>query len=165
MIEVEILPVVGKAVWPTFAPHHYLSSKYAGHRAFLAVLADGTPVAFTSSMSFPHAKIRHGRREHRTVVLPDFQGLGLGVRLSEWLGEWHLAQEHRFYSRTTHPRMGAYRDASPLWRPTGGNGRAQRAPGATTSKSDWVVDVSRIAFSHEYVGRHSEEVVVTETLR
>jgi hypothetical protein len=27
----------------------------------------------------------------------------------------------RFYSRTAHPRFGAYRESSPLWRPTRAN--------------------------------------------
>ncbi len=159
-MNIDILPVKGKEVWPLFAPHHYLTGKYAGHRAFLAVLEDGTPVAFTSSISFPHAKVKHGRREHRTVVLPDFQGLGLGVRLSEWLGEWHLRQGHRFYSRTTHPRMGAYREASPLWRATAGSGKQQGASKMTKDAGSGVggafnADTTRIAFSHEYVGRQA----------
>lgn len=157
-LKLNIFPVVGKQVWPIFAPHHYLTEKYAGHRAFLATLPDGTPVAFTSSISFPHAQIKYGRREHRTVVLPDFQGLGLGVRLSEWLGEWHLQQGHRFYSRTTHPRLGAYRDSSPLWRATGGNRKAQSSAslqgrGQGREGGSWAVDLSRVAYSHEYVGQ------------
>lgn len=157
-LELGIFPVHAKAVWPMFAPHHYLTGKYAGHRAFIAVLADGSPVAFTSSISFPHAKVKHGRREHRTVVLPDFQGLGIGVRLAEWLAEWHLEQGHRFYSRTTHPRMGAYREASPLWRATAGSGKRQNASQMTKDAGSGVggafnADITRVAFSHEYVGR------------
>jgi GNAT superfamily N-acetyltransferase len=164
-LELDIYPVNGRAVWHLFAPHHYLTQSYAGHRAFLAVTEDGEPVAFASSISFPHKHIKNARRSHRTVVLPDYQGLGLGGRLSDWLGAWHLAQGHRFYSRTTHPRMGAYRDASPLWRATAGSGKRQtpshfkKAPRGATHGGEWHVDLSRIAYSHEYVGQNLDSAV------
>lgn len=156
LLTLHILPVGnGRAVWPVFAPHHYLTSAYHGHKALLAVLDDGTPVAFASSMSFPHKYIKHGRREHRTVVLPDFQGLGVGIRLSEFLGDWHIAQGHRFYSRTSHPRMAMYREASPLWRRTSKPGAVQSLPGKSSSTS-WVPDQKRFTYAHEYLGRHAE---------
>lgn len=165
-MNIEILPVIGKEVWPLFAPHHYLTGSLnpKGPKCFLAVLPDGAPVAFTSSISFPHATIKGGRREHRTVVLPDFQGFGLGARLSDWLAEWHIRQGHRFYSRTTHPRLGAYREASPLWRATSGSRRpqhaqklvARRSSGGVTARGEWKTDLNRLAFSHEYVGRSAE---------
>ncbi len=162
-MNIDILPVKGKEVWPLFAPHHYLTGKYAGHRAFLAVLEDGTAVAFASSISGipkPAYGIHHVRREHRTVVLPDFQGLGLGARLSEWLGAWHIRQGHRFYSRTAHPRLGAHRDLSPLWRPTAMNRKQQGGrldynsdayKGEGITGGGWE-RITRPAYSHEYVG-------------
>lgn len=153
-----VLPVDGKRAWPLFAPHHYLTQKYSGHRAFMAVLDDGSPVAFTSMLAAPSGHFRRGWREHRTVVLPDFQGLGLGARVSDWLGEYvlsaHTAGEGRFFSRTMHPRLGAYREASPLWRGTSHNRKPQR--GSELGRAKGLGQVSRVSFAHEYIGHRLE---------
>lgn len=152
----DIVKVNGRKVWPYFAPHHYLTAKFAGHHAFLAVLPDGEPVAFTSIVSFPHGRIKRGWREHRTVVLPDFQGLGIGARLSDWMGEWVVCSKGgRFFSKTSHPRLGAYRDASPYWRATSSNRKTPKPHEvqAQAKNFGWVADTSRDCFSHEYIGR------------
>lgn len=137
-----------RLIWPLFAPHHYLRDDLSnGARCWVGVL-DDHPIAFTSSIRMPHKNIEKGWREHRTVVLPDYQGLGFGMRLSEWLGEYHIAEGERLYSRTTHPRIGEARNASPLWRNTGKNLR-QRQPWWKNADQG---DAVRIAYSHEYVG-------------
>lgn len=154
-LDLVVTPVAGRKVWPYFAPHHYLSEKYTGHRAWVLSLADdGTLVAFGSAMAQPSGHFRNGWREHRTVVLPDFQGLGLGPRVSEVIGEILLADGKRFFSRTMHPRMGAYREASPLWRATSKNRTTQHASttSRTTGFGTWRDD-GRPAFAHEYLGR------------
>lgn len=154
-LKLRILPVNGRKVWPYFAPHHYLTEKYSGHRAWIAVLEDGTLVGFVSIIAFPNAYIKKAWREHRTVTLPDFQGLGIGPRLSDWAGEYVRSEMGgRFFSRTSHPRMGAYRESSALWRPTTKN-KTRRKPSEIreerADKVKWLSD-SRLTFAHEYVG-------------
>lgn len=152
----DVVKVNGRKVWPYFAPHHYLTAKFAGHHAFMAVLPTGEPVAFASIVSFPHGHIKRGWREHRTVVLPDFQGLGIGARLSDWMGEWVLTvKQGRFFSKTSHPRFGAFRDASPYWRATSSNRKTPKAHEiqAQAKNFGWVADTTRQCFSHEYIGR------------
>lgn len=153
-MNLNIYPVIGKKVWPLFAPHHYLTGDFSGMWTFLAVLPETeSPVALTSSRVLPHHIIKQGRREHRTVVLHDFQGLGIGARLSDRLGEWHLRQGHRLYSRTSHPRLGAYREVSPLWRATGENRKPTRPPSkGSTLVGGKSLSQSRNMFAHEYVG-------------
>jgi hypothetical protein len=63
-------------------------------------------------------KGHRARREHRTVTLPDFQGVGIGNALSTliaslWTGLGYLAR-----STTTHPALTASRQRSPHWRMT-----------------------------------------------
>ncbi len=140
----------GKKLWGMFAPYHYLRSDYFGHGALVAILDDKL-VGFTSFISFPSGTIEQpARRGHRTVILPDYQGMGIGVKLSDFLGEYCLVQGFRFFSKTSHPRMGAYRDQSPLWKPTSKNG-VMRSDGGGVSRSRW--EVRRVAsYSHEFVG-------------
>lgn len=141
-----------RAIWSLFAPHHYMSDNYAGHEAFVALLNDETLVGFTSYTTMPGFKPPQPvKREHRTVVLPDYQGMGLGVRLSEWLGEYLLDSGYRFYSKTSHPRMGEYRNASPLWR----GARMNAKEGYKMKDKVWKVK-STPAYSHEYIGNNVE---------
>ena len=105
-----------RRAWSLFRGHHYLSRDINDSAQCFVATWNGNPVAFTSYMHFPHATARNIKREHRTVVLPDFQGVGIGNRLSDWLGGWLVSQGWRFRSVTSHPSMIAYRSRSLLWR-------------------------------------------------
>ncbi len=153
-IELDILPCAASA-WPVFASHHYLSASLnASARCWLAVW-DGRLVGFASSLPFPNGNMKNAWREHRTVVLPDYQGLGIGVRLSDAVANVFVAAGCRYFSKTVHPRMGAYREASPLWRPTSKNRKARGdySPKHKTKEDGHKMQhAGRVAFSHEFVG-------------
>lgn len=104
-----------REAWRAFREHHYLNtSLHQGSRCFVATWK-GRWVAFTGAISFPHAHVK-AWREHRTVCLPDFQGVGIGNALSEHVAARHRALGLRYYSTTTHPAMIRHRARSPLWR-------------------------------------------------
>jgi hypothetical protein len=103
------------SAWPLFAPHHYLTAAInTSAQCWIATL-NSTPVAFTSWIHFfgsgPPTK-----REHRTVCLPDYQGIGIGNRLSATIASMWTALNFRATSTTTHPGMTAARQRSPLWK-------------------------------------------------
>lgn len=140
--------------WPLFAVHHYLTADIQkASRCYLAVW-DDKPVAFTSVMPLPHGMIQDAWRGHRTVVLPQYQGLGIGPRLSDAIGTLYRQQGCRYFSRTAHPRLGAYRDNNPDWRPTAMNHKVMDEPGLKSKvhRRVWKIDKERICFSHEYIG-------------
>lgn len=153
-INVDLLPCSAEA-WPLFRPHHYLSEKINhSARCWLAIWRD-VPVGFVAAIAFPNAHFKNAWRGHRTVVLPDFQGLGIGMRISDAVGELMLAEGRRYFSKTAHPRMGAYRDNSPLWRPTSKNRRDRQdyKSGRKTKELAYKhLHADRLAWSHEYVG-------------
>jgi GNAT superfamily N-acetyltransferase len=150
VLEIKVSLCNGRKLWPIFAPFHYLRSDYHGHGALLATI-DEQVVGFASYISFPSGTISQpSRREHRTVIIPDFQGMGIGVKLSDFLGEFCLKEGFRFFSKTTHPRMGEYREKSDLWKATSKN-RLQRNDTKTQFKRNW--EIRTVAsYSHEYVG-------------
>ncbi len=114
-IELEVLRVDGGKVWPLFKPHHYLSGSLSkSARCFLATIG-GRPAAFGAVGHFPHATAP-GWQEHRFVVLPDFQGVGVGNRLSEYLGSLFRATGKPYRGLTSHPAYIQHRLRSPLWR-------------------------------------------------
>merc|ERR1712151_66342 len=54
-------------------------------------------------------------REHRTVVVPSFQGIGVGSLLCDTVAYICSQLGYVFFSATVHPQYGAYRDRSPFW--------------------------------------------------
>lgn len=150
------------STWGLFAPYHYLSHRINPASKCYVATWEGKLVGFSAVLPFPSA-IKHAWRGHRTVVFPKFQGMGIGVRLSDAMGEILKANGKRYFSRTAHPRMGQYRQNSPLWKPTTKN-LVYRTDNRGTIresmryKKGTVVptedrDIRRVCYSHEYIGQ------------
>jgi hypothetical protein len=104
-----------RSTWKLFERHHYLTGIL--HRSAQCFLArfENRPAAFCAVLPFPHP-VRPGWREHRTVCLPDFQGVGIGTALSEFVASLFVAAGKPYFSTTSHPAMIAHRANSPLWK-------------------------------------------------
>jgi GNAT superfamily N-acetyltransferase len=120
----EVLPCSPEA-WATFRHHHYLDSNINRSARCWVATWGGVLVGFASALAFPNRSLRNAWRGHRTVILPDYQGLGLGVRLSDAIGEMFVGNGCRYFSKTSHHRMGEYRERSPLWKGTTTNKRSR----------------------------------------
>jgi Fe-S cluster assembly ATPase SufC/GNAT superfamily N-acetyltransferase len=135
--------------WPLFRPHHYLSHDLNPSAVcFLAAWRD-RPVAFSSWLPFVGRGIAT-RREHRTVTLPDYQGVGIGFALSSFCASLWKALGYRATSTTTHPAFIAARRRSELWRLT-------RAPSLADGRSRGFERTlrhaaTRLTAGFEYVG-------------
>lgn len=115
-VKLEICRVKYEA-WERFKHHHYLTQQLNKAAKCYGVYADNQMVAFTAILPFPHPHLKNAWRESRTVVLPEFQGLGIGVRLGDYFGSLIKAQGGRYYSKTIHPALIAYRNSKKdLWR-------------------------------------------------
>jgi ABC-type lipoprotein export system ATPase subunit len=103
------------SAWPLFRGHHYLTADISkAARCFVAEW-NGKPVAFTSYLHHPHGQVANLKRAHRTVCLPDFQGVGIGNALNEAVAEYVIKQGFQFRSTTSHPAMIEHRLRSPKW--------------------------------------------------
>ena len=78
------------SLWQVFREHHYLNSKLgAGIRCYVGVY-QGRPVGF---IAVAHRRMKSNYYlVSRLVVLPDFQGIGIGKRLLNFIAE-HYAKE------------------------------------------------------------------------
>lgn len=129
-VELRVHPVDHSA-WRVFARHHYLSGQlHKAARCFGGFVGDEC-VAFTSYLHYPHPRTKTIKMGHRLVVLPDWQGLGIGGRLDDWLGQHLYEQGLRYRNTVAHPAMIAYYARSPRWRDVTG-GRKELT---TTSKN------------------------------
>ena len=142
-------------LWHIFRKHHYLSASYNKAANAFAAEIEGKIVGMCSILRFPNGAFKNAWREHRTVVLPEFQGMGVGTRLSETVAALVISRGGRFFSKTSHPAFGIHRDKSPLWRPTSKNHmkRTDYNPQRKTKESGHKMKhAHRVCYSHEYVG-------------
>lgn len=139
--------------WPLFKPHHYMSGEInSSARCFVATWRD-QPVGFTSWMHFPHPRVKNGKRAHRLVVLPDYQGIGIGNALAAWSGAHLKAAGCRFYLATGHPALIRHCHASPLWRTTNlGHANPIRSKTHAAKTSRATSAAARLTGSFEYIG-------------
>jgi energy-coupling factor transporter ATP-binding protein EcfA2 len=108
---------VGREWWSVFGRHHYLSHSISSGATCYLGEVDGRPAAFTAVIHQP-SKTFDAFREHRTVCLPDFRGVGIGNAMSELVAGMYAAAGHRYRSVTSHPAMIAHRLRSRNWRCT-----------------------------------------------
>jgi hypothetical protein len=107
---------VDKSVWPQFASYHYLTSRLSPSAVCIGGFIGDRCVAFTSATRFVHPRAKNIYQAHRTVVLPDYQGLNLGGVMSDWLGVALWQRGWRMHATIAHPALIAYRRRSPRWR-------------------------------------------------
>jgi ABC-type ATPase involved in cell division len=145
--------------WAIFSDHHYLSADInKSAHCWILVNENNTICGFGSVIAFPSRDLRNAWRGHRTVILPDFQGIGLGSRLSDAIAKMFYDNGCRYFSKTAHPKLGDHRERSDLWKPTSTNRVSRKnsydnmkGKGAYTS-FDYKAHAHRICYSHEYIG-------------
>lgn len=102
-IQLKVRRVDAKAYWPLFKRHHYLDAKlHPAARCYVA-FAEGAPVALCATLS--NAGHKGKRRISRLVVLPDYQGLGIGLRLLERIASLEASAGWDMSIRTSHPAL------------------------------------------------------------
>ena len=138
-----------RATWRLFAKHHYLTASLPGGYYFAACIGD-RPIAFCAVAAMfgkPDC-----RRLSRTVVLPDFQGIGIGSRLSDTIAAMVAADGKRCYATTGHPAMVAYRRASPNWRVKKVYKHGRKRSGISAEKRGLDTRTARARVGFEWVG-------------
>ncbi|MCI0703587.1 MAG: GNAT family N-acetyltransferase [Planctomycetia bacterium] len=151
-IELEVARVEAEA-WNLFKHHHYLDISLNKTAKCFIALWRGRPVAFASAIHTPHRKSFW--REHRTVCLPDFQGVGIGNALSEFVAGVMKCLGKPYCSTTGNPAMIRHRARSPLWKMKRGpsrtgldRGEMRRGFGQNLMSRA----VNRLTAGFEYVG-------------
>jgi energy-coupling factor transporter ATP-binding protein EcfA2 len=149
--------------WRYFSKYHYLDTNMSRSVHCYVLLLGDKPIGFHAAIHSTNRDIHSYWRGHRTVILPEFQGMGIGTAFSDAIAQIYVDKGLRYFSKTAHPSFGEHREKSDLWRPTSTNkksrlgsyllkdGTARKMPGyggTTTSR-----DAGRICYSHEYIGK------------
>lgn len=147
--------------WNMFKQHHYLSGDLNKASSCYVASMNNEIVAFVSILPLPSGSLKHAFREHRVVVLPDYQGMGIGNKLSEAIGQAYIEKGCRYFAKTSNPRMGVHRDNSRLWKPTAHNHSDRKeyiSSGKpktnkyTMNEEKLIYHANRVCYCHEYIG-------------
>lgn len=138
--------------WHIFRHHHYLDTDLnTSALCFVAFWAD-RPVAFVAALGFPHAT-RPGWRLHRLVCLPDYQGVGIGVALADFISGVLLATGKPVFRAAGHPAVVAHCARSAKWLMKRSPSRTSPVGKTSSEKSFQRTSASmRLTAGFEYVG-------------
>ena len=135
--------------WNIFKKHHYLTEDVNKSCKFFLFEWNDKPVAIIAAIPQPSGYYNNGIRGSRTVVLPDYQGMGIGSRISDFIGGIFKNDNYRYFTKTVNPALGEYRDKSDKWKNSAKHGRSTER-GLNDGMHKKIK--SRPSYCHEYVG-------------
>lgn len=141
-------------IWRIFAKYHYLSYSFNQAARTFVCYANGHIAAFTSTLHFMHPKKKNAVREHRTVVLPDYQGVGIGIKMTTAIAEYFRKIGKTYITTTSNPAMIFGRSQDKRWAMTrlGRNGSGSSRGIIQNKYKKGSTSNARITASFEYIG-------------
>jgi ABC-type Mn2+/Zn2+ transport system ATPase subunit/GNAT superfamily N-acetyltransferase len=104
-IKFEIYQTGDKSIWKMFAKHHYLSHSHNNAaNVFIATVNDEV-AGFLSVLHFPHPNAKNIKKVHRLVILPDYQGAGIGIKFLNEIGYFYKKEKQRYTIVTSAPSL------------------------------------------------------------
>ncbi len=137
--------------WKLFKQHHYLSDDLKKSSINYIILWNDKPICFVAVLPFPGVGDEKTRRISRIVVLPDFQGLGLGKIILNYISSLYAKEKSTMYIRTMSPALGISLSTDKNWQPTSSN---LKIPQADTNGRKII---ERASYSYKYIGNKSED--------
>ncbi len=106
--------------WPMFEPHHYLKLPKMVAATNYVGAVDGEMVCHVAVSPVLQSR---GVRACRLVVMPEWQGAGVGMRFLNWVCQYQVDggsrwgnRVRRVYFHTSHPGLSAALVRDPKWR-------------------------------------------------
>ena len=136
--------------WNIFKKHHYLTEDVNKSCKFLLFKWGEKPIGIVAIINQPRKGCPNGFAISRIVITPDFQGLGLGVKISEFCGGLIRNQNGLCFIKTVNPALGVYFNRSKQWRGTTNNGKSRTIKEDTDKSARNRLE--RASYCHEYIG-------------
>lgn len=137
-------------IWNLFRQHHYLSGDLNKASNIYIATLNNEIVGMCAILPQPNGYCMNGFRVHRLVVNPDFQGLGIGKKLLEWVCEYYNKQNKVMYIRTSHIKLVNSLKKSNNWKETARSGQV-------SPNHLWNVNKKRVPYSFEYIKNNIEK--------
>jgi ABC-type lipoprotein export system ATPase subunit len=137
--------------WNLFKQHHYLSGDLNEASKSFLVLWNQRPVAFFAFLPLPSGTLKNAWRGTRSVVLPDFQGLGIGFKVSKYLHSLFKKEGYRMYVKSSNPAI-----INPRLKDKDYKGGIASNKNDSNTNMNWKRKTN-IAYSFEYIGESSKD--------
>ncbi len=140
-----------KDVWDRFKHYHYLSADLHNAAKCFCGVVNGVVVAFAAVVHFMHPLRKNICTINRMVVLPDWQGLGIALKMSNEIGKSLWDNDHELRYMVAHPGVISMLSKSPRWRAN--NIKTSRASALTSKMAKHILNFSdgRTSASFSYV--------------
>lgn len=137
-------------MWGIFRQHHYLSADFNKAADVYLIYWDDTLIGLRGVLTYPNGAIKYGYRGHRLVILPDYQGLGIGTKVYDFIAKMYVDKGLKFYGRSTHIRLFRHWSNSKEYVETARSNNAVKTNDQSHKFKNMVLN--RVAYSFEYVG-------------
>ena len=142
--------------WDIFKKHHYMTQELNRSAMCFCFTWENQLVAFASILPQLGRGVGKAMRMTRLVVLPDFQGLGLGKKILDFMGGICCANGFKFYIKTVNPRMGYHLEHSDKWKPTPHNGKLRKEREEVKIFCKYRCLLTRPSYCFQYIGEDIE---------
>lgn len=147
------------AWWGVFGHHHYLNASLHARAACYLGRVGLRPAIFVAVLPFPHPT-HPGFRGHRIVCLPDFQGVGVGGAMSNFVAALYAWRGPYYYS-TSHPGWITTCQHSAHWQQTARLHRRSQHTGRHhvihDKRGTGMRNTPRATAAFKYIGPRAEE--------
>jgi len=105
-----------KGYWELFRKYHYLNHDINKSSEQFVGYLEGKLCAFVAVLPAMGRGLKKARRSHRIVVLPDFQGIGIGSAFSTFIAKDYKSKGYRFFANGSNPALSYARSKAKGWR-------------------------------------------------
>jgi ABC-type taurine transport system ATPase subunit len=149
-IELQVSRVEAET-WNFFKKHHYLTENVNQSYIFLLFEWNNKPIGMSViGRHIGRNNVEKSFRGSRVVVLPDYQGMGIGSKISEFSAGIIKNRGGKYYTKTINPALGEYRNKElNRWKPTAFNGKNRISKGHSIVYKNLK---ERASYCHEYIG-------------
>jgi ABC-type dipeptide/oligopeptide/nickel transport system ATPase subunit len=105
-------------VWKELGKYHYLSHTYNKAATPYCLYIDNTLVGMIMILHFPHPKIKNAKQGHRTTIKPDYQGIGIGNFMIDFVANHVVQNGYRYFATTSSQAIINYRKKHKNWKCT-----------------------------------------------
>ena len=140
--------------WEMFKQHHYLTANINKASKCYIMKWNNNIVGFCSVRTSPNGYVKNSWCIHRLVILPDFQGMGLGKIFINYISNLYIKKGCRMFIKTASIKLGKYMDKSNKWIATTHN-KQRRHENEKMLVKKWHgynLDTKRKCYTYEYVG-------------
>lgn len=104
-----------KSVWKLFSKHHYLDHYHNNAANVYICYINDNPAGFISAQAQP-GLVKNAWRCHRLVVLPEYQGIGIGLRMLNDIAKLYTDNGKIFRIVTSAPSLLKALDRHENWK-------------------------------------------------